>query len=80
MDNVTSEHVYGSVHGPTMDQQFDVLQSLCRFRPLRVGEWLIWANMGAYTLNNRGNLDGNSSDDDATNSPNIFYFSSHDDW
>jgi len=78
LDHYTSEHVYGSVMGPTADERFDVLQATCRFRPLRVGEWLMWANMGAYTLNNCADLE--DDDSAADEAPAIFYFSSQSDW
>lgn len=82
MDKVSSQHIYASVVGPCVEADpFDVVQSLCHFRPCAVGEWLLWKNMGAYSLNNTTTLDdidnnsyGNSM------SPAIFYFSSQNDW
>jgi ornithine decarboxylase len=70
----TSEHFYGSVLGPTSDE-FDVVQSLCRFRQLCVGDWLLWANMGAYTMNNRADL----GDCDKP-TPVIYYFADESEW
>uniref|UniRef100_A0A915CXQ2 Ornithine decarboxylase n=1 Tax=Ditylenchus dipsaci TaxID=166011 RepID=A0A915CXQ2_9BILA len=51
LDNFSAEHVYGSVIGPTFESH-DVVQPICRFRPLSTGDWLLWNNMGAYSLNN----------------------------
>lgn len=75
LDEYKSEHVYGSVVGPTFDDM-DVVQQLCRFRPLDEGDWLIWQNMGAYTMNNKGSLD----DEEDNHGPAVFYFASQNAW
>lgn len=76
MDKFTSEHVYGSVIGPSLDS-LDVIQSICRFRPLSAGDWLMWNNMGAYSLNNRGSL---CDDVDTHKNPMVFYFTTENQW
>lgn len=84
MDQVSSQHMYATVVGPCAENDpFDVIQALCRFRPCAIGEWLLWRNMGAYSLNNTSTLD-DSIDNDGFEpnsvTPAIFYFSSHDNW
>ena len=85
LDKVSSQHMYASVVGPCAEEDpFDVLQALCRFRPCAVGEWLLWRNMGAYSLNNTTTLEDANINDSygikSVTTPSIFYFSSHDDW
>ncbi|KAI1717446.1 pyridoxal-dependent decarboxylase, pyridoxal binding domain-containing protein [Ditylenchus destructor] len=75
LDEYKSEHVYGSVVGPTFDDM-DVVQQLCRFRPMDEGDWLIWQNMGAYTMNNKASLD----DEEENRGPVVFYFASQKAW
>lgn len=76
LDNFSNEHIYGSVVGPTLDDS-DVIQPICRFRPMATGDWLMWRNMGAYSMNNRGSLDDVDEDYRA---PIIFYFTFQTQW
>jgi ornithine decarboxylase len=66
-DNHNSEHFYGSICGPTRDE-FDVVQQMCRFRQMEPGDWLLWTNMGAYSMNSCGSLDETSE------TPVVYYF------
>lgn len=76
-DSEKEQHFYGSVIGPS-DCQIDVIQEVCHFRKMNVGEWLIWKNMGAYSLSNYEEpFDLESSD---ASSPLVFYFASNNDW
>lgn len=68
------QRFFTSVLGPTTDD-FDVVQPMCRLRQLSVGDWLLWANMGAYSLNNRGSL----GDVDKP-TPAVYYFASESEW
>lgn len=78
------ERVYGTVIGTLGfdDPELDVVQPICHFRQLYIGDWLIWADMGAYTMANVNTLD----DDDGKNderfdeTPPIFYFASRQNW
>ncbi|CEF67513.1 Ornithine/DAP/Arg decarboxylase family and Ornithine decarboxylase family and Alanine racemase/group IV decarboxylase, C-terminal domain and Orn/DAP/Arg decarboxylase 2, C-terminal domain and Orn/DAP/Arg decarboxylase 2, N-terminal domain-containing protein [Strongyloides ratti] len=71
------QHFYGSIIGSS-DCQSDVIQEICHFRKMNVGEWLIWENMGAYSLSNYEEpFDLNSSE---TIQPPVFYYVSSDDW
>ncbi|KAI1732977.1 ornithine decarboxylase [Ditylenchus destructor] len=65
----------GSVAGPTFDDM-DVVQQLCQFRPMDEGDWLLWQNMGAYTMNNKASLD----DEEENCGPVAFYFVSQNAW
>uniref|UniRef100_A0A8R1EWX8 Orn_DAP_Arg_deC domain-containing protein n=1 Tax=Caenorhabditis japonica TaxID=281687 RepID=A0A8R1EWX8_CAEJA len=40
---------FGTILGPSLDQT-DVAQRIMRCRQLRVGEWLVWEQMGAFTI------------------------------
>lgn len=40
---------FGTILGPTLDCM-DVAQRITRCRQLRVGEWLVWEQMGAFTI------------------------------
>lgn len=75
--NSDEEFVYGAVLGPYgyEENSFDVIQRCMKFRPLCVGDWLCWSNMGAYTMKNYGSLE------EAEDSwPRIFYLSTRKDW
>ncbi|CAD5206955.1 unnamed protein product [Bursaphelenchus okinawaensis] len=45
-----------SVMGPTTDE-FDRIMPTCQLRQLAIGDWLLWSNMGAYSLGNNASLD-----------------------
>ncbi|CAD5210238.1 unnamed protein product [Bursaphelenchus xylophilus] len=45
-----------SVIGPTSDE-YDQIVPACQLRQLSVGDWLVWSNMGAYSLGNNASLD-----------------------
>jgi ornithine decarboxylase len=66
---------YGSVNGPLNDE-FDVVQKQFQLRQMTIGEWLIWPNMGAYSMNNCDSLDA----DDICTVPEIYYYSKENDW
>lgn len=40
---------FGTILGPTLDRT-DVAQRLMKSRQLRIGEWLVWEQMGAFTI------------------------------
>lgn len=40
---------FGTILGPTLDCT-DVAQRITRCRQLRIGEWLVWEKMGAFTI------------------------------
>ncbi|CAI5438953.1 unnamed protein product [Caenorhabditis angaria] len=40
---------FGTIIGPSLDQ-IDIAQNLTKCRQLRVGEWLVWEKMGAFTI------------------------------
>jgi hypothetical protein len=74
---------YGAVLGPIGfdEPETDVVQPICHFRQLHIGDWLIWADMGAYTLNNVASLEDEEFDGESRpSSPSIFYFSSRKNW
>ncbi|PAV69922.1 hypothetical protein WR25_01381 isoform A [Diploscapter pachys] len=62
------EHI-STVLGPSLEA-VDVAQSLVRVRQLRVGEWLLWPNMGAYSIP----LDSDRP------APPVFYYAGQDKW
>ncbi|CAB3407220.1 unnamed protein product [Caenorhabditis bovis] len=62
------EH-FGTVVGPTLDQ-LDIAQKQIRFRQLRVGDWLVWEKMGAFTI---------PVDSDYT-APPVYYYSAKECW
>jgi diaminopimelate decarboxylase len=76
LDFLPSAHTYGSILGPTLADEFDVVQSIVHFRQLSVGDWLIWNNLGAYSLNGHASL----GEGDDRHFPIIFYFSSQTNW
>lgn len=45
----TQQLHFGTILGPTLDCT-DVAQRITRCRQLRVGEWLVWEQMGAFTI------------------------------
>uniref|UniRef100_A0A0N4ZP16 Ornithine decarboxylase n=1 Tax=Parastrongyloides trichosuri TaxID=131310 RepID=A0A0N4ZP16_PARTI len=68
---------YGSIIGPS-DCTMDIVQEVCHFRKMNVGEWLIWENMGAYSLSNYDEpIEVESSE---STSPLVFYYASNEDW
>jgi ornithine decarboxylase len=74
-DMSNTELFYGAVHGPLNDA-FDVVQKQCQLRQMAVGDWLVWQNMGSYTMNNCDSLDA----EDACDVPEVYYFSKENDW
>uniref|UniRef100_A0A1I7TK95 Orn_Arg_deC_N domain-containing protein n=1 Tax=Caenorhabditis tropicalis TaxID=1561998 RepID=A0A1I7TK95_9PELO len=50
-DEFENEHQlhFGTILGPTLDQT-DVAQRIMKSRQLRIGEWLVWEQMGAFTI------------------------------
>lgn len=40
---------FGTILGPTLDRT-DVAQRIMKSRQLRIGEWLVWEQMGAFTI------------------------------
>ncbi|KAL3090025.1 hypothetical protein niasHS_006477 [Heterodera schachtii] len=82
---------YGTVFGQSGfddGSDTDIVQSVCHFRQLNIGDWLIWSNMGAYSFGNCGSLDDEFNDDDDSDgnefgtpkAPPIFYFASQGNW
>uniref|UniRef100_A0A0K0G0N2 Antizyme inhibitor 1 n=1 Tax=Strongyloides venezuelensis TaxID=75913 RepID=A0A0K0G0N2_STRVS len=71
------QHFYGSVVGPS-DCQIDIIQEVCHFRKMNVGEWLIWENMGAYSLSSYEEPFELESTESLP--PPVFYFVSNEDW
>lgn len=63
-----------SVRGPTSDE-FDIIQTECKLQQLYVGDWLIWLDMGAYSLQNNASL----ADDFEEQLP-IYYVNSNSIW
>lgn len=50
VENDSEEQLhFGTILGPTLDGT-DVAQRLMKSRQLRVGEWLVWEQMGAFTI------------------------------
>lgn len=76
------ERVYGTVIGPMglEDPETDTIQPMCHFRQLNIGDWLIWADMGAYTFGNDASLDDDGLEDSPSGSPAIFCFASRRNW
>jgi ornithine decarboxylase len=70
-----SELYYATINGPETNDEFDVVQQRCQLRQMNVGDWLLWDNMGSYTLNNAESLD-----DEPCATPQIYYFSKDSDW
>jgi len=54
---VNEKHYECSIWGPTCDSLDKVVDS-CRLRELEVGDWLMFSNMGAYTLSAATNFNG----------------------
>lgn len=77
LGNYDSEYYYGSICGPTSDE-FDVVQPVCRIRQMEPGDWLVWENMGAYSMHNRGFLDEPNMDNNG--SPTVYYFATLSKW
>jgi diaminopimelate decarboxylase len=65
---------YGRIHGPTNDE-LDVVQKQCQFKQMNAGDWLLWSNMGAYSMNNAESLD-----DEPCAAPQVYYFSKDSEW
>ncbi|MFH4979308.1 hypothetical protein AB6A40_006017 [Gnathostoma spinigerum] len=70
IDTVT----YASIRGPTHND-LDVIQSVTRLQQMKVGDWLLWKDMGAYSMGNEETL-GETS----TPSPNVYYFDRMEHW
>lgn len=70
-----SQLFHGSIHGPAINDEFDVVQKQCQLRQMNVGDWLLWNNMGMYTMNNSDSLD-----DEPCAAPQVYYFSKDSDW
>lgn len=66
-----------SVLGPSRDDDFDVVQRQCRMRRLSVGDWLLWNNMGAYSMRNAGSLELDADEEDT---PPVYYFTDNHFW
>ncbi|CAD6196279.1 unnamed protein product [Caenorhabditis auriculariae] len=49
MPEEMEEQHFGTIVGPSLDDM-DVAQEVLRCRQLRVGEWLLWEEMGAFTI------------------------------
>ena len=82
-DDSSADLFYGNIVGPYEAAGFDTLESQCRIRQMRPGEWLIWANMGGYSLNNCESLDDDDNDDNyetRCDSPSIYFYASERDW
>ena len=73
-EDETSELFYGRIHGPSINDEFDVVQEQCQLRQLMPGEWLLWDNMGSYSIKNADSLD-----EPCTN-PQVYYFSNDSEW
>jgi len=58
LDDRSNEIEYSSsIWGPTCDG-LDCIKSLCSLPELEVGDWIIFENMGAYTLSASSNFNG----------------------
>ncbi|CAO4384927.1 unnamed protein product [Caenorhabditis nigoni] len=67
--NGSNQLFIGTVLGPNLDGT-DVAQRYTKCRELRVGEWLVWENMGAFTIPADAEYDG----------PPVFYYSGKKCW
>ncbi|UMM40873.1 hypothetical protein L5515_017377 [Caenorhabditis briggsae] len=67
--NESNQLYIGTVLGPNLDG-IDVAQRYTRCRELRVGEWLVWENMGAFTI----------PADAEHHVPPVFYYSGKECW
>ncbi|KAK0424678.1 hypothetical protein QR680_008789 [Steinernema hermaphroditum] len=73
-DGVDDEGYFASIIGPALDK-FDMIEQSARYRELSVGDWLVWPQMGAYSMGTRGTL----GDLDQPQ-PTVYYFAGHKDW
>lgn len=72
-DNIhelSSSTTYATILGPTLNNDIDVVQSVARLPHMQVGEWLLWDDMGAYSMGNRETL----GEDNGYASPTVYYF------
>lgn len=60
---------FGTILGPTLDRT-DVAQRIMKSRQLRIGEWLVWEQMGAFTI----------PVDSEHPVPPVYYYSGKDCW
>lgn len=74
VDEDVNSYTYATILGPTLNS-IDVVQSIARLPQMEVGEWLLWKDMGAYTLGNRETL-GESG----AHSPTVYYFVGNERW
>uniref|UniRef100_A0A0N4U8K2 Ornithine decarboxylase n=1 Tax=Dracunculus medinensis TaxID=318479 RepID=A0A0N4U8K2_DRAME len=70
-DDETQVITYVSIIGNTVENE--VLQPITRLKSLKVGDWLLWNNMGAYTMYNRDKNCRNSL-------PVVHYFTDSERW
>lgn len=65
---------YATILGPTLSQG-DIVQPVARLPPMQVGEWLLWDDMGAYSM---GNLE--TLGEEGSQAPIVYYFVGNDRW
>lgn len=65
---------YATILGPTLSQG-DVVQRVARLPPMQVGEWLLWDNMGAYSMDNLETLG-----EEGSQAPVVYYFVGNERW
>lgn len=65
----------GTVVGATLDPM-DLVQTVVKCRQLQVGEWLVWQQMGAFTIP----LDDEDSGDKHSEKPPVYYYTRRDSW
>lgn len=68
-ESVDEQLHFGTILGPTLDCT-DVAQRITRCRQLRVGEWLVWEQMGAFTI----------PADSEHSVPPVYYYSGKECW
>uniref|UniRef100_A0AC35TZK2 Ornithine decarboxylase n=1 Tax=Rhabditophanes sp. KR3021 TaxID=114890 RepID=A0AC35TZK2_9BILA len=80
-NNEEEKEFYGTILGPT-ECRLDIVQELCRFRQMDIGDWLLWNEMGAYTFNNNNDdsFDIDDQEKQQSRDPSIFYFSNEEEW
>uniref|UniRef100_A0A915C3B4 Ornithine decarboxylase n=1 Tax=Parascaris univalens TaxID=6257 RepID=A0A915C3B4_PARUN len=74
--DVSADHyTYATILGPTLSSNVDIVQPVARLPQMQIGEWLLWDDMGAYSM---GNLE--TLGEDGQPSPTIYYFVDDERW
>lgn len=73
-DETLSASTYAAILGPTLSHG-DVVQPVARLPQMQIGEWLLWDDMGAYSMGNRETFG-----EEGSPPPTVYYFVGNERW